>query len=120
METINDSKKIVIPTVILLASFYIPFSFVIGLLSGYLATVFFHKKLIDTERLNPVIFNIGNWQVHLHHWIMGAIMLFAIYIMGFLPELSFFWIGSITGIIVHDLYTDDIWYKVIYKEEEDR
>jgi len=109
-------KKYIFPTA-LTASLSISAAFAIGMIIGYLGTTFFHKKFIRTGKINIVTFDFGDWKIHLHHWIMGGLAIFAIYLVGFLSSLPIFFIGTLGGLIFHDLYTDKNWYKIVRKKE---
>jgi len=109
-------KKFIFPTA-LIASLYISVGFAIGVIIGYLGTNLFHKKFIKTGKVNIVIFDLGNWKIHLHHWVMGILAIFAFYFIGLLSFLPIFFIGTLGGLIFHDLYTDKNWYRVIRKKE---
>lgn len=118
MELVNHAKKYIIPIVILIVSLYFPISFLIGIIIGYFCTALYHKKFIETGKVSLLIFNIGRYEIHLHHWVTGILLFLVIYLSGVLFQLPFFWIGAIAGVILHDLYTDDIWYKIISKIDE--
>lgn len=119
MDLINSNKRSVILFGTLIVALFFPISFLIGTICSVLATDLYLKKFIDTGRVNLMIFNIGKWEIHLHHWVMGVLVFLGIYLVGVFPDLSYFWIGVGLGVIIHDLYTDDIWYKVVYRNHEE-
>lgn len=119
MDLINNNKRSIIFVGILFISLLFPISFLIGTIAGVMVTTYIFNKLVCTGKLNLLIFNIGKWEVHVHHWVSGMLLFATIYFLGIFPDLSYFWIGGLVGMIIHDLYTDEIWYKVVYRNEED-
>lgn len=61
-------------------------------------------------------FNFGEWHIHLHHWLMGVLVIFFIYVVNLLPYLPIFYLGVLGGLILHDIYSDKDWYKIVYKK----
>jgi len=108
-------KKFILPGATLLISSYISALFTVGIIFGYLATNFFQKKLVETNKIGLIIFNLGKWKIHLHHWILGSLMILFIYLINLLFTLPVICLGLLGGLIFHDVYTDKEWYKVIYK-----
>ena len=109
-------KKIIFPGTTLIASLYISTLFTVGMVIGYLGTVFFHKKFIDTGRIRILIFSFEKWEVHLHHWVLGGLIILATYATNLLFSLPIFCVGIVGGLIFHDLYSDKKWYKVVYRK----
>lgn len=110
-------KKFLFPGTALIASSYISLLFAIGALTGYLGIKFFDKKFLKTGKIEPLFFGIGNWEIHLHHWVSASLAIFAISLAA--PSLSVFWMGIFGGLIFHDIYTDRNWYKVFYRKKEE-
>ena len=108
-------KKYILPGAALIASSSISLLFVFGAIIGYLGTIFFDKKFIKTGRIEPLTIGLKSWEVHIHHWISGSLAISALCLFGFPSTLPVFWIGTLGGLIFHDLYTDKEWYKIIYK-----
>ena len=109
-------KKFIFPGTTLAFSSYISIPFTAGIVIGYFGTNLFCKKFVKTGKVKIVIFDLGNWKIHLHHWIMGGLAILVIYFIGFLSSLPIFFIGTLGGLIFHDFYTDKKWYKIIYKK----
>jgi len=107
-------KKIILPGITFLTSFYFSTILSVGFIIGYLGTVIFWKKLIETKRVKSVTPRIGKWTIHLHHWIQGVIALLIILLLNF--SVSGFYVGAILGIILQDLCYDRRWYKVVYRK----
>lgn len=106
-------KPILFISLLFLSIISLLFSF--GLLIGYLGGRFFTKKIIDDKsRLKPVIFNIKGWQVHLHHWFVGAVAVLASLILGFPENFTAGYYGILGGLILQDIYWDRKWYQKHY------
>lgn len=115
-------KKIAFPGAALIASLYYSTSFAVGAIAAYLATELVCKKLIHTGKLKLLVFNFKRWQIHIHHWLIAALIIIGIYISNSV-SLSIFWAGVLIGLIFHDIYTDEKWrtddkkwYQFIYKK----
>ena len=109
-------KKFIFPgATLIISSYYISILFAMGIIFGYLGTKLFHKKLVDTGKVGLIIFNLGKWKIHLHHWILGGLTIFFIYLTNLLFSLPIICLGFLGGLIFHDIYTDKNWYRVIYK-----
>jgi hypothetical protein len=112
----EKTKKIIIPGATLAVSAYLSFLFAVGLALGYFGANFFCKKYIYTGKVKTACFRLEDWEVHIHHWIYGTLIVLAICWFGYLPSLPNMFLGALLGLILHDLYTDKVWYKVIYRK----
>jgi len=89
-----------------------------GLVLGYFFTHLCCDKFLRTGKIDSLVLGFAGWKVHLHHWVMGILLFTAAYFMGILTIMPNFLIGVLGGIIIHDFYTDEIWYRVVYKEKK--
>ena len=116
----SNTKKIVLPAVVLGVSIPYSFLFTTGIVAGYFASRLFCKKLgIDEHNGDKVFIDIGKWKIHVHHWIMGIIVLAVVWIIDYFYLPTFF-AGVIFGIIIQDIYDYNDWYKIIVKNEDSR
>jgi len=109
------AKKFIFPGITLIISLYISVLFAIGIIFGYLATRIFLKRVIEKGILKPIILSFGKWKLHLHHWIIGGLILFPILLGGWFQFLPKFFLGMIGGLVFHDIYSDREWYKIILR-----
>ena len=109
-------KKFVFPSTALIVSLYISGLFALGIIFGYFCTILFHKKIVAKGMLRPIIFNLGKWRFHLHHWLMGGLILLSIWLSGYMPFLPKFCWGMAGGLIFHDIYSDREWFKIIERK----
>ena len=119
MSEVQKTKvKKVLPAVILATSFYYSFLFAFGLLLGYFAAKIYCKKLnIDENSDRRIFIELGeNWKIHLHHWILGIIALALVWVIDYFYLPTFF-VGAIAGIVAHDIYDYNDWYKVLIKSK---
>jgi len=109
-------KKFIFPGTALIVSLYISTLFTVGIVFGYIATILFHKKIVEKGRLKPIVLNFGKWKFHLHHWVMGGLILLPIWLSGYIAFLPKFCWGMISGLVFHDIYSDKRWYKIISRK----
>lgn len=107
-------KKFIFPGTALIVSLYISALFTIGIVIGYFGITFFNKNFIKTGRIEPLTIDMGKWEVHFHHWILGSLAFSAITALQ--SSLFLFWLGTSGAVVLHDIYTDKEWYKVIYRK----
>ena len=110
------AKKFIIPGTALLISLYISVLFAVGIVLGYIATRIFHKKITEKGRLKPIVLDFGKWKFHLHHWVMGGLILLPIWLGGWFQFLPNFFLGMLGGLVFHDIYSDKHWYKIITRK----
>jgi hypothetical protein len=114
----NKSSKIrrYLPAVVIMASFYYSFLIALGLALGYLGSKVFSKQMLEKGKVEPVYIDYGRWKIHLHHWIMGALVLLVVWVVDYfyLPRI---FIGVVGGIMAHDMYDYNDWYKILVKKE---
>ncbi len=115
-ETPKNNVKRVLPAIVLVTSFYYSFLLALGLFLGYLGCKFFYKKFVETKKVDNIYIDFGKWKFHFHHWIMGAVVLALVWIIDwfYLPR---FFVGVVGGIIAHDIYDFNDWYKIISKND---
>ncbi len=117
-KTSNGVKK-VLPAIVLATTFYYSFLLALGLFLGYFGCKFFYKKFVETKKIDNIYVDFGKWKFHFHHWIMGAIVLALVWIIDwfYLPK---FFVGAVAGIMAHDIYDFNDWYKVITKDKSQK
>ena len=115
----NNSKvKIVLPAIVLVTSFYYSFSFTGGIVAGYIASRIFCKFLGIDEQNGHILLDLGKkWKLHVHHWIMGLVVLAIVWVIDFFYLPTFF-AGFVIGIIIQDIYDYNDWHKVLVKNDE--
>ncbi len=108
--------KMFLPAVVLATSFYYSFSFTGGIVIGYVLCKIFSHFFVHNGKVDMVFLNFGKWQIHLHHWIVGIILLVVVWTVDhyYLPTL---FAGFICGIIIQDIYDYNDWHKVIVKNK---
>ena len=108
--------KMVLPAVVLAASFYYSITFTGGIVIGYVLCKIFCNMFLHNGKVDSVFVDFGNWRLHLHHWIMGLALLAVVWVIDYyyLPTL---FAGFICGIIIQDIFDYNDWYKVIEKKD---
>ena len=112
----NGVKK-VLPVLVLTTTFYYSYMLCLGLVLGYLGCKLYHKKFIESGKVDLIFIDCGKWKFHLHHWIMGAVLLLIVWVIDYFYLPTFF-VGAVAGIIAHDIYDYNDWHKVLVKNEE--
>jgi hypothetical protein len=119
-ENTSENKKTrvkkVLPAIVLVSSFYYSFLLALGLFIGYIGCKIYYKKLVETGKVDKIYIDFGKWKVHFHHWIMGVIVLLVVWIIDWLYLPSFF-VGIVGGVIAHDIYDFNDWYKVLLRNK---
>jgi len=83
--------------------------FALGMAISYLFTLWFCNNFVDAGKINPMIFNIKNWQIHFHHWLLGG----SLFALALNFSLSPIYLGLCGGIMLHDFYHDKDWHRVL-------
>ncbi len=115
MPTKISKRKLLLSLPIALISFEI-YS---GVLVGYLAGKFFGGKETGYPgRLRKsIIFNLGKYKLHVHHWVTGAGIIIATIILNLsfpYPQFSY---GFLGGLVFHGIFSYSDWHKILIKKE---
>ena len=119
-EEKRGKVKKFLPAIVLASSVYYSFLLALGLLLGYLGARIYCKKLgIDEHNGDErkIFVDCGKWKIHVHHWILGAIFLAVVWIVDYFYLPKFF-VGAVAGVMAHDIYDFNDWYKVISKNDK--
>jgi len=96
---------------------YYSFLLALGMAAGYIGSKIFSKYFIEKGRVSCIFLNCGKkYKIHLHHWILGAIILLAVWVIDFF-YLPRFFLGVVIGIIIDDIYDFNDWHKILVKKE---
>lgn len=114
----NNSTKVrkYLPAFVLAASFYYSFFLALGLAVGYLGSKIFSKYLIENGKVDCIYIDCGKYKIHLHHWILGTLLLAVAWFIDYFYLPSLF-VGVVCGIIAHDMYDFNDWHKILVKKE---
>jgi len=113
----NNSKvRKYLPAFVLMASFYYSSLLSMGLVLGYIGSKIFWKYLVENGKVDCIYIDCGKWKIHLHHWILGALILLFVWVLDYF-YLPRFFVGVILGIIIHDIYDFNDWHKVFVRNE---
>ena len=115
----NNNSKVrrYLPAFVLVASFYYSFLLALGLALGYIGSKIFTKYLLENGKVDCVFIDCGKYKIHLHHWILGALLLLLVWVIDYF-YLPRFFVGVICGVIAHDIYDFNDWHKVFVKNED--
>ena len=115
----SDNKTKVrkyLPAIVLVASFYYSFLLALGLALGYIGSKIFSKYLIENGKVDCIYIDCGKWKIHLHHWILGAMLLLLVWVIDYF-YLPRFFVGVVCGVIAHDIYDFNDWHKILVRNE---
>jgi len=110
MIKINKKFLLGIPIAVISLEIYL------GIILGYFFGKFFAGKQDGRQRIKSIIFNIGNYKLHLHHWLISLAILISAFFHNFFPFFSQLFFGILGGLILQDLYLDSNWYRVLIKK----
>ena len=115
----HGKVKIVLPALVLATSFYYSILFTVGIIMGYILCKLFCIFFVNNGKIESIFIDYGKWRVHLHHWIMGVLLLVIVWTVDhyYLPTL---FAGFVCGIIIQDIYDYNDWYKVISKKPDSK
>ena len=120
-DSISSNKRTKVrmffPAVVLATSFYYSYLFTLGIVVGYLLCKAFCAVFLETGKIESIFIDYGKWQLHLHHWIMGAAFLALVWVIDYFYLPTFF-AGVVCGVIIQDIYDYNDWHRVIVKKQE--
>ncbi len=113
----NSKVRKYLPAFVLVASFYYSFLLALGLALGYIGSKVFSKYFLENGKVDCIYIDCGKWKLHLHHWILGALLLLIVWFIDYF-YLPRFFVGFVCGVIAHDIYDFNDWHKILVKNEE--
>ena len=105
-----------LPAMVLIPSFYYSFTFTSGIVIGYVLCKMFCHVFVHNGKIDSIFLDLGKWKLHLHHWIMGIMILALVWVVDYFYLPAFF-AGAVCGMIIQDIYDYNDWHKVIVKKE---
>jgi len=113
MQTVPKASLGAVP---MLISFELGFA----LLAGYFAAHFVSgQKTSEQGRLPSLVFDIGNWQVHLHHWLVFLAIFIGAAIASFFIVSPFVFYGFLGGVIAQGLLHYEDWPHIIKRQQKE-
>jgi|SRR5581483_7257564 len=112
-----SAVKIVLPAIVLATSVRYSLMFTLGIVIGYVLCKIFCMLFVNNGKIDSIFLDYGKWKIHLHHWIMGIIVLAIVWVIDrfYLPT---FFAGAICGIIIQDIYDYNDWHQVFIRNHE--
>ena len=101
---------------VLIPAAYYSLTFTSGIIMGYVLCKMFCHLFVHSGKIDSVFLDLGKWKLHLHHWIMGIMILALVWVIDYFYLPAFF-AGAICGIIIQDIYDYNDWHKVIVKKD---
>jgi Na+/glutamate symporter len=116
-ENNKSTVKMFLPAIVLVASLRYSVLFTMGIVIGYILCKIFCNVFVKNGKVDSIFIDYGKWKVHLHHWIIGIIILAIVWVIDYLYLPTFF-AGAICGVIIQDIYDYNDWHKVIIKNDD--
>lgn len=113
MTDVKNSKTVVMPAIVLATSLYSVW-FMWAIILGYFSSKIFYIFFVESGKVDCIFIKWRKWKIHFHHWIMGAMVLGIAWILDY--YLSTFLTGFVIGVIIHDIYDFNDWYKVVLRD----
>jgi len=88
----------------------------LGIIIGYLSACFFSGKETGLQgRIRSLLFSVGAWKIHFHHWLYGSIILTCLlFVKSSLPQFSF---GILGGFILQGIVCYPDWHRIIIRQK---
>lgn len=118
-ESSNSKVKMVLPAIALVTSFKYSILFTSGIVIGYVLSKLFCHYFLKNGRVDSIFLDYGKWKIHLHHWIMGFMVLAIVWVLDYFYLPTFF-TGVVLGVIIQDIYDYNDWYQVILKKDDQK
>ena len=97
----------------------ISFELGFALLAGYFAAHFIAgQKTSEQGRLPSLVFAVGDWRVHLHHWLVFLAIFIVAAIASFFIVSPFVFYGFLGGVIAQGLFHYEDWPHVIKRQQK--
>lgn len=99
----------------------ISFELGFALLAGYFAAHFFAGKKTSAPNwryIPSLAFTMGNWRVHLHHWLVFLVIFIGAAIASFFVVSPFLFYGFLGGVIVQGLLHYEDWPHIIKRQQK--
>ncbi|MBZ1348311.1 MAG: hypothetical protein KYQ20_00865 [Candidatus Nealsonbacteria bacterium] len=91
-----------------------------GTLFGYFITKFLSGKQTGCPgKIKSIAFNVGDYRLHLHHWLLGLMVLIFALWHQFLP-FPHFSFGFLGGLIFQGIFSYSDWRRVLIKKDKNK
>ena len=90
-----------------------------GIILGYiLSKIFCGKNTGQVGIIKSIVFNIGKWRFHLHHWLIGFSILISVLLLKFSLPLAPFSFGFLGGLVFQGIFDYSDWHKILIKKNK--
>jgi Na+/glutamate symporter len=97
----------------------VSFELFFGVLLGYLIGKFIAgKETGEIGKVKSLNFKIGNYKIHLHHWLYSSGILTSFILFNFSPPWPQFSFGLFGGLIVQGIISYSDWHKILTKHSK--
>lgn len=97
----------------------ISFELGFALLAGYFAAHFFAgKKTSEPGRFPSLVFEVQDYRIHLHHWLVFLVVLVGATLFNFFLFTPFLFYGFFGGAIFQGLWHYEDWPRIVSKQKK--
>lgn len=94
----------------------ISFQIFLGIISGYFfGKIFAGNKTGRQGEIKSIIFKIGNYKLHLHHWLLSLGVLIFNFLTDFTLPFSQFSLSFLGGLAIQGVVCYPDWHKILVK-----
>lgn len=112
IEKLKVNKKFILSIPVALISLEI----YLGIIFGYFLGKFFGGKYDGYQRIKSILINIGQYRLHIHHWILSLIVGIVAATYNLFPFFPQFCFGFLGGLIIQEIYLDENWRKILLRK----
>ena len=88
-----------------------------GVIFGYFLGKFLAgQETGQSGRLKSLIFHIGSYRVHLHHWFLGAVLLLSVILFNLALPFPRFSYGFLGGCVIQGIHCYSDWAKILIRK----
>jgi hypothetical protein len=112
IRKIKENKKFFLSLPVAFISLEIYF----GIILGYFFGKFVGGKYDGYQRIKSIFIDIGNYKLHLHHWIISLFIGIVAGFYNLFPFFPQFCVGILSGLIIQEICLDENWRKVLIRK----
>ncbi len=84
---------------------------------GYFAAKYLSGKKEGFQgKIKSLIFYLGKWKIHLHHWFLLSLFAIFLFVSGIYYSFPHLFLGFLGGLAFQGIYCYGDWHKIIKKE----
>jgi hypothetical protein len=89
---------------------FISLKIFLGGVTGYYVAKFL------ANRVTSIVFTIGKYKIHLHHWLVGITTIALVILYDLTPFMNHMFFGFLGGAVLQGIVSYPDWSKIVYKK----